>query len=94
METKERDPIENLSGTAAALKIRSIAKAARICLATSQPAGNALNGTAPMKGFSTASPGRGLRANVQHNTSPRNCPGADAAIEIAIGPENDSPSRI
>ena len=37
METKERDPIENLSGTAAALKIRSIAKAARICLFGTSP---------------------------------------------------------
>ncbi len=32
MKTKADDPIENLSGTAAAKKIREIAKAARICL--------------------------------------------------------------
>ena len=36
-------------------------------------------------------PGRGFRANEQHSTRPMSPGGADAAIEIAIGPEYDSP---
>ncbi|MES2696673.1 MAG: pyridoxamine 5'-phosphate oxidase family protein [Verrucomicrobiota bacterium] len=37
MKTSERDPIENLSGTAAAQKIREIAKSARICFFGTSP---------------------------------------------------------
>jgi len=36
--------------------------------------------------------GSGLRANVTHRMSPTRCCGREAAMEIAIGPENDSPS--
>lgn len=40
-----------------------------------------------------ASSGRGLREKVQHSTHATKFGGGLAAMEMAIGPENDSPSN-
>ena len=48
-------------------------------------------GNKSSSGRKAVNAGRGLRAKVQHSTRPLSCAGADAASEIAIGPENDSP---
>jgi hypothetical protein len=55
--------------------------------------GKDATGTAESKGRKTASDGRGLRTKEQHKTNPSKPGGRDAAIEIAIGPEKDSPRR-
>src|SRR5262249_3140050 len=51
-------------------------------------------GSIRIKGLSGASLGIGLRAKEQVRIRPRRPAGWSAAIEIAIGPENDSANRM
>lgn len=51
------------------------------------------SGTMPTSARNDANAGTGLRANEQHRTNPSNPGGAEAQMEMPIGPEKDSASK-
>src|SRR5579863_2577719 len=70
-------------------RVENCPKMKKLCAAS----GKKLKGTKPSKGFRGAHQVTGFRAKEQQRIRPASSGGWLAAMEIATGPENDSPKR-